>query len=47
MELAMQTISNNKTVRSDTVQDLRASNTQKLTTQAKKGEQLVFLMPAI
>ena len=47
MELAMQIISNNKTVRSDTVNDLKEFNNQSLATQAKKGEQLVSMMPAI
>ena len=43
----MQIISSDKTVRSDTIQDLKDSNSQSLTTQAKKGEQLVSMMPAI
>ena len=47
MELAMQVISNDKTVRNDTIQDLKEFNSQSLTTQAKKGEQLVSIMPAI
>ena len=47
MELAMQNISNDKTVRNDTIQDLEEFNSQSLTTQAKKGEQLVSMMPAI
>ena len=47
MELAMQIISNDKTVRNDTIQDLKDFNKQSLTTQAKKGEQLVSMMPAI
>ena len=47
MELAMQIISNDKTVRNDTVQDLKEYNSQSLATQAKKGEQLVSMMPAI
>ena len=41
MELAMQFISNEKTVRSDTVQDLKEFNSQSLSTRAKKGEKLV------
>ena len=45
MELAMQIISIDKTVRSDTVQDLKEFNS--LTTQVKKGEQLFSMMPAI
>ena len=43
----MQIISNDKTVRTDTIQDLKEFNQQSLTTQAKKGEQLVSMMPAI
>ena len=38
---------NDKTVRKDTIQDLKVFNQQSLTTQAKKGEQLVSMMPAI
>ena len=47
MELAMQLISTNQTVRDDTIQDLKEFNQQSLTTQAKKGEQLTAMMPAI
>ena len=47
MELAMQIISNDKTVRNDTVNNLKEFHNQSLTTQAKKGEQLVSMMPAI
>ena len=43
----MQLSSNDKTVRNDTTQDLKDFNQQSLTTQAKKGEQLVSMMPAI
>ena len=43
----MQLSSNDKTVRNDTIQDLKGFNQQSLTTQAKKGEQLVSMMPAI
>ena len=43
----MQIISNDNTVRNDTIQDLKEFNQQSLTTQAKKGEQLVSMMPAI
>ena len=39
-------ISNDNTVRNDTIQDLKDFNQQSLTTQAKKGEQLVSMMPA-
>ena len=47
MELAMQIICNDKTVRNDTIQDLKEFKQQSLTTQAKKGEQLVSMRPAI
>ena len=43
----MQLSSNDKTVRNDTIQDLKNFNQQSLTTQAKKGEQIVSMMPAI
>ena len=43
----MQLSSNDKTVRNDTIKDLKDFNQQSLTTQAKKGEQLVSMMPAI
>ena len=43
----MQLSSTDKTVRNDTIQDLKDFNQQSLTTQAKKGEQLVSMMPAI
>ena len=43
----MQSSSNDKTVRNDIIQDLKEFNQQSLTTQAKKGEQLVSMMPAI
>ena len=43
----MQNISNDKTVRSDTIQDSKDFNSQSLTTLAKKGEQLVSMMPAV
>ena len=47
MELAMQIISTDQTVRNNTVQDLKEFNSQSLSTRAKKGEQLVSMMPAI
>ena len=47
MELAMQVISNDKTVRNDTIEDLKEFNSQSLSTRFKKGEQLVAMMPAI
>ena len=40
----MQSNSNDKTVRNDIIQDLKDFNQQSLTTQAKKGEQLVSMM---
>ena len=43
----MQISSNDNSVRNDTIQDLKEFNQQSLTTQAKKGEQLVSMMPAI
>ena len=43
----MQLISTNQTVRNDTIQDLKDFNQQSLSTQAKKGEQLTAMMPAI
>ena len=47
MELAMQLISTDQTVRDDTIQDLKEFNSQSLSTRSKKGEQLVSMMPAI
>ena len=47
MELAMQLISTDQTVRNDFIQDLKVFNQQSLSTQAKKGEQLTSMMPAI
>ena len=43
----MQIISTDKTVRSDTIKDIKEFNSQSFTTQAKKGEQLDSMMPAI
>ena len=43
----MKIVSSDKTVRNDTVQDLKEFNSQSLSTSAKKGEQLVSMMPAI
>ena len=43
----MQIISNDKTVKNNTIQGLKEFNQQSLTTQAKKGKQLVSMMPAI
>ena len=47
MELAMQIISSHQIIRNDTIQDLKDFNQQSLPTQAKKGEQLTSMMPAI
>ena len=47
MELAIQIGSSDKKVRDDTIEDLKEFNSQSSTTQAKKGEQLVAMMPAI
>ena len=43
----MQISSSDKTVRNDIIQDLKEYNSQSLSTQAKKGEQLVSMMTAI
>ena len=43
----MQIISFDKTVRSETVQDLEDLNSQSISTKAKKGEELVSMMPAV
>ena len=43
----MQIMSSDQTVRNNTIQDLKEFNQQSLTTQAKKREQLVSMMPAI
>ena len=43
----MQLISTDQTVRDNTIQDLKDFNHQSLSTQAKKGEQLTSMMPAI
>ena len=42
LDLARQVISDDKTVRSDTVQDVREFNSQPLTTQAKKERTIGF-----
>ena len=47
MELALQLVSTDQTVRIDTIQDLKDFNQQSLTTQAKQAEQIVSMMPAI
>ena len=43
----MQIISSDKTVTNDTIEDLKDFNSQSLSTRAKKGEQLVSMMPAV
>ena len=47
MELAMQLSSTDQTVRNETIQDLNEFKQQSLSTQAKKGEQLTAMIPAI
>ena len=47
MELAKQLISNDKIVRSNTIQDLKDFNSQSVTMQAKKGEVLASMVPSI
>ena len=47
MDLTMQIISNDETVRSNTVKDLKEFNSQPLATEVKKREHLVSLMPVI
>ena len=43
----MQIGSTNQRVRNNTIQDMKDFNKQSLSTRAKKGEQLVSMMPAI
>ena len=43
----MQLISSDQKVRDNTIQDLKDFNQQSLSTQARKGEQLTSMMPAI
>ena len=47
MNLAIQNFANDKTVGSNTVHDFKEFNRQSLATQAKKGKQLVSMMPGI
>ena len=47
MDLAMQFNSNDKTVRSDRVHNLKEFNNQSLVTKDRKGKQLVSMKPAI
>ena len=47
MDFAMQIISTDKTVKSDTIQDLKEFINQCLATQPEKVGQLVSMMPAI
>ena len=47
MGFALQNISNDQRARSQTVQGLKDFNSQSLSTQAKKGEQIVSMMRAI
>ena len=43
----MQITSSDQTVRNDTIEDLKEFNSQSLSTKAKRGEELVSMMPAI
>ena len=43
----MQLGSSDQPVRNDTIEDIKYFNQQSLSTQAKKGEQLVSMMPTI
>ena len=43
----MQIISSDQTVKNDTIEDLKEFNSQSLSTKAKRGEELVSMMPAI
>ena len=47
MDLAIQLISSDQTVRNDTIQDLKEFNQQSLATRSKRGEELTSMMPAI
>ena len=47
MDLAFQIISGGKNVKIDTIQGLKEFNSQPSAIQAKKGEQLVSMLPAI
>ena len=47
MDLAKQNISNDKTFRNDTIQDLKKCISPSLSSQAKKGQHLTSMMPAI
>ena len=46
MELAMQTNSTDETVISEIIEDIKEFNSQSLSLRARKGEQLVSMMPA-
>ena len=46
MDLAIQTISNDKTMRNKTVQGIKDFNSRSLATRGKKGKRIVSLMPA-
>ena len=47
MELDIQIISHDRTIKNDTILDLKEFNSQSVTTQAKKEEQMVSMMHAI
>ena len=46
MELAKRKISNNKTVKNKTLQDIKDFSAQLIGRQVKKAEHIVFMMPA-
>ena len=47
MESALHFVSTDKSLGSETIQDLKGFNSQSLSTQAMKGEQIVSMMPSI
>ena len=47
MDLAIRLISTDKGVRNDTIQGFKELNSQSLSSQDKKGDQLTSMMPAI
>src|SRR5207247_2122558 len=47
MSSAIQLVKTNNEVRNEIINDLKEFNNQTLVTQAKKGEELVAMMPAV
>ena len=47
MELAKQSVPSNKTVREETIQDIKDLKSKSNLTQAKRGKELVAMMPAV